>query len=212
MSWGPGPLRVLLPILPACGFPEGLWPGEETSGSSSAPAVIVPILGPHVSLGSGEAACLMLSGNGHPKELSKGLLLPVLAQTPDPGKGGSTPAGDDSSPLPLLLAALLSAHPQCRSPCPLSFSPPCSYTLWGTCRNKHEARKAPGGRISAWAASRALLPRAGPLPSPISYCPGAEADLGLSPQCSSSRKAGLRGCRMATHLRGGTLLKIKHRA
>ena len=50
------------------------------------------------------------------------------------------------------------------------------------------------------------------LPSPISYCPGAEADLGLSPQCSSSRKAGLRGCRMATHLCGGTLLKMKHRA
>ena len=63
--------------------------------------------------------------------------------------------------------ALLSAHPQCRSPCPLSFSPPCSYTLWGTCRNKHEARKAPGGRISAWAASRALLPRG--RASPISH-------------------------------------------
>ena len=55
-------------------------------------------------------------------------------------------------------------------------------------------------------------PGEGPLPSPISYCPGAEADLGLSPQCSSSRKASLRGCRMATHLRGGTLLKMKHRA
>lgn len=156
---------VLLPILPACGFPEGLWPEEETSGSSSAPAVIVPILGSRVSLGSGEVPCFMFSGNGHPKDLSKGLLLPVLAQGLDPGKGGSTPAGDDSSPSSLLLVALLSAHPQCSSPCPLSFSSPCSYALWGTCRNKHEARKAPGGSISAWAASRALLPRAGPLPS-----------------------------------------------
>lgn len=115
---------VLLPILPACGFPEGLWPEEETSGSSSAPAVIVPILGSRVSLGSGEVPCFMFSGNGHPKDLSKGLLLPVLAQGPDPGKGGSTPAGDDSSPSSLLLVALLSAHPQCSSPAPCPFHPP----------------------------------------------------------------------------------------
>ena len=38
------------------------------SGSSSATAVMVPVLGPRVSLGSEEAACLMLSGN----DLSKG--------------------------------------------------------------------------------------------------------------------------------------------
>lgn len=143
----------------------------------------------------------MLSGN----DLSKGLLLPVLAQTPDPGEAGSTPAGDDSSPLPLLSVTLLSAHLQCSSPCPLSFSSPCCYTLWGTCRNKHEVRKAPGGRISAWAASRGLLPRAGPLPSHI-----VQALRQIL--ASVLRKVGLRGCRMATHLRGGTLLKMEHRA
>lgn len=72
---------VLLPILPACGFPEGLWAKEETSGSSSAPAVIVPILGSLVSLGSGEVPRFMFSGNGHPQRPLKG------APPPSPGSG-----------------------------------------------------------------------------------------------------------------------------